>query len=313
MKQRAECLLHMAAAPKNFSSSCFQESMAPGGVLQLWKAQDCQLLCRMCERVSEENTWGENSPADIRWVKTLCRQMQLPRFRAHWYLQYLCIPVVKKNKPWAGICDWGHCLEWPWDHPLQTLGASQTFPCPLWFRVLNWVQCMEMTDRSPAHHNDSEKNTSLVQGSGVREQGKAVVKGRRQSPGQLLHSWGRKVLTCQPVWSSGFQSGCGCLWSACTRSSCQHGEELQVSWGNRDAYSVSHDSESRAHTPNSLALMDSSQEWRVTGMRHSESLTKEVGARAENLEVPPDSDAIPNLFSRVCTHIRKHAALESKT
>lgn len=38
---------------------------------------------------------------------------------------------------------------------------------------------MEMTDRSPAHHNNSEKNTSLVKGSGVREQGKAVVKGRR--------------------------------------------------------------------------------------------------------------------------------------
>lgn len=111
---------------------------------------------------------------------------------------------------------------------------------------------------------------------------------------------GRKVLTCQPVCSSDFQSGCGCLWPACTRSSCQHGEELQVSWGNRDAYSVSHDCKPRVHTPNYLPLMDSSQEWRVTGMCHSESLTKEVGARAENPEVHPDSDAIPN--SHVCVH-----------
>jgi hypothetical protein len=73
-------------------------------------------------------------------------------------------------------------------------------------------------DVREAHKND----TPLVQGSGlVRKASNEERKGTKKQ-GQLLHLACVGVLTCQPVGSSGFQSGCDCPPPACTLSSCQH-------------------------------------------------------------------------------------------
>lgn len=100
-----------------------------------------------CVRVSEENTGGENSPADIRWVKMLYRQMQLPRFRAHGYLQYLCIPAVRKTNP--GL----ECVigDIAWNGPGIILSKHWVLVRPSFrhvgLRFLAKGRRMEMTDR----------------------------------------------------------------------------------------------------------------------------------------------------------------------
>lgn len=59
----------------------------------------------------------------------------------------------------------------------QNMGASRTFPW--WFGLGLLTECSAWRWLTGGSSQDSEKNISLVQGSGVREQGKAKVKGRR--------------------------------------------------------------------------------------------------------------------------------------
>lgn len=74
IKPGTECLLHMVVASKSFLSSCFWDSMAPAGALDWAQSReqlsDRQLLCRMRERIRGKGSiWGEDSPANKRWVK----------------------------------------------------------------------------------------------------------------------------------------------------------------------------------------------------------------------------------------------------
>lgn len=124
--------------------------------------------------------------------------------------------------------------------------------------------------------------------------------------------------------SSGFRSGCGCPWPGCTLSSCQHQEELRVAWGNRDAHSVSHDSKSRAHTPDYLSLTESTQGGVCVCDCNTPFRIPDPGerARAQNPEIPLDADPIPTkLFSvrmhanPVCAHARAtcvHGCVKAK-
>ena len=152
--------------------------------------------------------------------------------------------LKKKNKPWTGRYTWGQGPKW-------ALGVSQASPCPLRSCAVDWAQGMETAYRGGGSSRRLRPESFLSSGRwgswGRKGSGK---RKETENLGQLLQSWGRKVLTCQPICSPGFQSGCGCPWLACTViMSTPRGAPSCL--GEQGAHLVSeHGSKSRAHTPN---------------------------------------------------------------